>query len=259
MNRAANLFKAALLIISCINAIMLVLCLSRSQLCAGNIRSIDNAKGLLESQIIALSQRSSDDIEVSNKELEEILRSFSGLGFTFEELAYEFLSLSKRLKRKITFGDASLELNKYKKEKGLGLKYARFDSLVYDGLEDYMLMQFTPNTEDGQWHVELIDDRNVYYKKRTLFSVKEIFDKKVKVKKGVFSVDKAYINSGVSFKPLDGAERVDTQSILGILPRTELILIFEGSSNGKRLGKGSSVTVIDGKYGQVHASGDYIK
>lgn len=230
-----------------------------NKLYATDTMSIDSAKQLLALQIASSSEKSSDKILLSNEALDAVLQSFSGSRFTFEELAYEFLVLSKELNKEIILGDSSMIFNKYKENKGLGFKYARFDSIEYNGMENYILMRFSPNTEDGESYVEIFDDRNIYYKKESLFTVSKLSDREIKVRKGLFSVDKAYINTGISFKPRDGDERVDTNSILGILPRTELILVIEGSSKGKRLAKGAVVTIIDNKYGAVYDTADYIK
>lgn len=230
-----------------------------NKLYATDAMSIDSAKQLLALQITSLSEKSSDKILLSNEALDAILQSFSGSGFTFEELAYEFLVLSKDLNKPIALGDSSMIFNKYKKSKGLGLKYARFAYIEYNGREDYILMRFLPNTEDGQSYVEMLDDRDIYYKRDSLLTVSKIYNRGIKVRKGLFSVDNAYVNTGISFKPRDGDERVDTNSILGILPRTEFILVIEGVTNGKRLTKGALITIIDNKYGTVYDKGDYIK
>ena len=219
---------------------------------------INDAKRFLERKIITLHGESANRIELSNGDLDEILVAFSGVGYTFEELTYEFLQLSRKLKKCIQINDASYVFNKFKKNKGRGIKYAKFDTLEYDGLNSLIYMQFTPNSEDGEWYVEHVDDREVYYKEKSVFSVVRIAERKVKVKTGVFSSDKAYISSGISFKPVDNSERIDSMSILGILPRTELILILEGDSEGETLHKGSLVTIIAGKYGQIYTEGDYI-
>ena len=241
-----------------VTIIVTSLVLVTNTLYGGNMGSINDAKRFLERKIITLHEEPSNGMELSNRDLDEILEAFSGIGYTFEELAYEFLKLSKKLKKSIKINNASNVFNKFKKNKGRGIKYAKFDTLEYDGLNSLIYMQFTPNSEDGEWYVEHVDDREVYYKEKSVFSVVKIAERKVKVKTGVFSSDRAYINSGISFKPVDNSERIDSMSILGILPMTELILILEGDSEGETLRKGSLVTIIANKYGQIYTEGDYI-
>ena len=244
--------------ILCIAITVTGLLLTTTQSCDGNTESINSAKEFLERKIITLQAEPSNTIELSNEGLDEILVAFSGFGYTFEELAYEFLQLSKNLKKSIKINDASHVFNKFKENKGRGIKYAKFNTLEYDGQNSLIYMLFTPNSEDGQWYVEHVDDRKVYYKEKSVFSVMKIAGRNVKVKTGVFSSDRAYISSGISFKPVDNSERIDSMSILGILPRTELILILDGNSDGETLHKGSLVTIIANKYGQIYTEGDYI-
>lgn len=246
-----------------INSVILILPIFLMQLHAHELmawaKTIDTVKKSMQNQLIELNQNSFKIIEISNEKLEEILNSFSGLGFTFEEFSFELLMMSKKLQKKIRLGDASSVFNKYKVKKGLGLKYPKFNSLEYNGQQQFMLMYFTPNSKNGQYYVEFIEDRDVYYKEKTLIYVDEISNKKIKIRSGIFSVLKVHIDSGISFRPKIGDEQLDTKSILGILPRTEVVLVNEGFSDGKKLKKDSIVTVVNNKYGVIYEIYNYIK
>ena len=242
-----------------INSVILIWPIFLMQSHAHEMRSIDVAKELMQKRLMELSQDSSKTIDVNNEKFEKILSAFSGLGFTFEEFSFELLMLSRKLEKKIRLGDASSVFNKYKIKKGLGIKYPKFNSLEYNGQQKSMLMYFTPNSKKGKYYVEFIEDRDVYYKEKTVIYVSEIFNKKIKIRSGMFSVVKVHVDSGISFRPEIGHEQVDTKSILGILPRTEVVLVNKGFADGEKLKKNTIVTVVKNKYGGIFEIYNYIK
>ena len=237
--------------------IFLAVNLNESSVSANEAAIVASAKELLSTRLNTLSLDTSEAIELSNRDLDDILQAFSGLGFTFEELDFEFLRLSKELEKAVVVGDSSSVFNKYKEN--TGRKYPKFDSMEYNGKEGQILLRFTPNSEDGQYYVETIDEREVHYKKELLLSVSKITETKIKVKNGIFSTDNVHINSGISFKYRNGDEMVDTESILGFLPRTQIVFVIEGNIEDEKIAKGSLLPVLSSKYGKLDTRGDYIK
>lgn len=219
--------------------------------------TVASAKELLSTRLNALSLNTTVAIELSNRDLDDILQAFSGLGFAFEELDFEFLRLSEELEKTVVVRDSSSVFNKYKEN--TGKKYPKFDSMEYNGKDGQILLRFTPNSEDGQYYVETIDEREVHYKKELLLSVSKINETKISVKSGIFSTDNVHINSGISFKYRNGDEKVDTESILGFLPRTQIVFVIEGNIEGEKIAQGSLLPVLSSKYGKLNTKGDYIK
>lgn len=239
-----------------IKIVIVICCFTLSYTYAEEIESIGKAKVLLSAKLLSLQDSDSDKILVTNMELGLILTSFSNMKFTFGELAYEFLCISKKLNKPIIFKDASSVFNKYKDN--INQKFTKFETIEYNGTENHIIMKFTPNSEDEQFYVEAIDGKDIYQKEETMLNVTDVNERKVKVKTGILTADEVFINRGISFKFREGDEKVDSKSILGVLPKTELILILEGDLKGEKLDKGTFIQVIAKKYGGVDKCGDYI-
>lgn len=236
--------------------ISLTIMFSFDQITFANSEAVNTAKNMLKERISKLSRPQTDTIEIDDNNLTGILQQFSGLQFTFEELFYEILTLSKDLNKTITVGDSSTIFNRYKTN--IARKLSKFDSMEYRGNESSIIFRYTPNTEDEESYVEVIDNRDNYYAKELLLMVSLIQDRNIKARKGMLNVEKVFVNNGLSFKFRKGDERVDSDSVLGIMPKTETILILEGDLKGEKLEKGTIMELIARKYGGLDLRGDYI-
>ena len=260
MSYLLTLYKHKLSIVFFVSVVIIVCCVSSNNMYADNTQKIEEARALLTVKLESLKELKDDTILLNNKALDDILKSFSGMRFTFEELDFEFLILSKKLKKTIVVTDASAVFNNYKENVGQG--YTQFDTIEYHGDENFIIRTFTPNSEDGEYHVEEINGVMIRQKPELLITVSSVKDRAVKVKTGIISSDKVFVNSGISFKYRGSDERVDSKSILGFLPVNEKILILEGDlrdENDEKLEKGVFVQILGKKYGGVEKMGDYIK
>lgn len=260
MNYLLTLYRHKLSIVFFV-FIIIVCSVSSNNMYADNTQKVEEARALLAVKLESLEQLEDDKILLNNMALDDILKSFSGIRFTFEELDFEFLLLSKKLKKIIVVTDASSVFNNYKDN--VGQKYTQFDTIEYHGNENVILRTFTPNSEDGQYHVEEINGVMIRQKPELLITVSSVKDRAVKVKTGIVSSDKVFVNSGISFKYRGSDERVDSKSILGFLPVNEKILVLEGDLkgdlDGEKLKKGVFVQILGKKYGGVEKMGDYIR
>ncbi len=224
---------------------------------ADDAPSINKAKLALFERLSNLNDDLAETIELNDQELDAVLQSFSGLRYSFEELFFEIVQISKKLNKTIVVGPLSSVFNKYK---GNNLRiYPKFDSIEFNGPEDAILTRFTPNREEDQVYFENIGGTDIYYRSELLIGVDVVNDKKVKVKTGVFSSDKIFVKEGISFKYREGDEKVDSKSILGLLSKTEIIVALKGDLEDKKAEKGCLAEIIAKKYGMVDQAGDYIK
>ncbi|MGR3179131.1 MAG: hypothetical protein ACUZ8E_13855 [Candidatus Anammoxibacter sp.] len=261
MNYLLTLYRYKLSIVFFVSVVIIVCSVSSNNMYADNTQKLEEARALLAVKLESLEQLEDDKILLNNMALDDILKSFSGIRFTFAELDFEFLLLSQKLRKTIVVTDASAVFNNYKEN--AGQKYTQFDTIEYHGDENFILRTFTPNAEDGQYHVEEINGVEIRQKPELLITVSSVKDRAVKVKTGIIKSDKVFINSGISFKYRGSDERVDSKSILGFLPVNEKILVLEGDLkgdlNGGKLEKGVFVQILGKKYGGVEKMGDYIK
>ncbi|MGR3219419.1 MAG: hypothetical protein ACUZ8H_06315 [Candidatus Anammoxibacter sp.] len=261
MDYSLTSYRHKLSIVFFVSVVFLSCSVSSNNMYADDTQKVEEARASLALKCESAAPFNDNKVLLSNKALDGILKSFSGIRFTFEELEYELLLLSGKLKKTIVVTDASDVFNNYKEN--IGQKYTQFDSIEYHGDENFILRTFTPNSEDGEYYIEEINGVEIRQKPELLITVSSVKDRAVKVKTGIITSDKVFVNSGISFKYRGSDERVDSKSILGFLPVNEKILVLEGNLkgdlHGEKLEKGVFVQILGKKYGGVEKMGDYIK
>lgn len=241
----------------CVTVVITILCAVSGRLYAENMMDIKDAKAAMESKLAALGSESSDKIYLGHSALGDILARFSDQKFTFGELELEFLLISKRLNKDIVIRDGARVFNKFKDN--MAQRYPLFDLLEYQGGRDRILIKTTPDSDDGRFHIEEINGRNVYHKEEIRINVSTIYDRNVRLRTGVFSSDKVHVRRGISLRYREGDVGVDSRSVLGILSKDETIVVLDGESNGNQVEKGCFLQVLGKKYGGIDHAGDFIK
>ena len=186
MSYLLTLYRYRLSIVFFVNVAIAVCIVSSNNMYADTNNNAEDAIASLAVKLTAIQQKTDDNILLNNDELNNILKSFSGIRFTFEELDFELLLLSKELKKTIVITEASTVFNAYKEN--VGQKYTQFDTIEYHGDANFILRKYTPNSEDGESHVEEINGVKIRQKSELLITVSKVKDRAVKVKTGIVFV-----------------------------------------------------------------------